>query len=149
MSVSIKKATAYNRRDHVVFLTDNVRKIPASQLSKKEIDYAKMEFKNKNKAVVINQYNRVACVVNIPADKKEGQIYEAIVVDTSLHVLYKKEIAVPMNEKHFATLDFVLTDEGNFFLLGIKFLTDKKVKAPNESFYQLYGYDFLHDITDW
>jgi hypothetical protein len=24
-------------------------------------------------------------------------------------------------------------------------LTDKKVKAPNESFYQLYGYNFLHD----
>ena len=72
MSVSIKKATAYSRRDHVVFLTDNVRKIPASQLGKKEIDYARAEFKNKSKAVVINQYNRIACVVNISGDKKEA-----------------------------------------------------------------------------
>ncbi|HLG35859.1 MAG TPA: leucyl aminopeptidase [Bacteroidia bacterium] len=72
MNVSIKKATTYNRRDHVVFLTGNVRQLTASQLGKKEIDYVRAEFKNKNKTVVINQYNRMACVVNISPDKKEA-----------------------------------------------------------------------------
>ena len=71
MSISIKKATNYSRRDYVVFLTDSAKGIPASQLSKKEISYAKAEFKNKSKIVLINQLNRVACVVNIREDKKE------------------------------------------------------------------------------
>lgn len=70
MSVSIKKATNYSRRDHIVFLTDNAKGIPIAQLSRKEIGYAKVEFKNKSKAVFINQYSRVACVVNIAGDKK-------------------------------------------------------------------------------
>ena len=71
MNISIKKALNYNRRDPIVFLTDNAKGIPASQLGKKDLDYVKAEFRNKSKIVFINQYNRIVCVVNITADKKE------------------------------------------------------------------------------
>src|SRR4029078_11609290 len=37
---------------------------------KKEINYIKDEFRDKIKIVVINQYNRIACAVNIPDNKK-------------------------------------------------------------------------------
>lgn len=72
MSVSIKKATNYSRRDHIVFLTENAKGIPASQLSRKEINYAQSEFKNKSKTVFINQYSRIAGVISINSDKKEA-----------------------------------------------------------------------------
>jgi len=71
MSISIKNTTTLNRRDHVVFLTDDVKKLPASQISKKEKDYIRTEFKNKGKTVLINQYSRIACVVKISDSKKE------------------------------------------------------------------------------
>jgi len=72
MNVSIKKATSYSRSDHIVFLTDNVKNLPASHLGRKEIDYVKAEFRNKSKTVFINQYNRTACVVNIPGNKNKA-----------------------------------------------------------------------------
>jgi len=72
MSVYIKKATSYSRLEHIVFLTDNAKNLPASHFGKKEIDYVKAEFKNKSKIVFINQYNRTVCVVNISGDKKEA-----------------------------------------------------------------------------
>ena len=39
-------------------------------IPKKEIDYIKDEFRDKIKIVVINQYNRIACAVNIAGNKK-------------------------------------------------------------------------------
>ena len=71
MSTSIRKANSFSQGDQVVFLTNDVKQISASHFSKKEINYVKAEFKNKSKTVVINQYNRIACVVNIPAEKKD------------------------------------------------------------------------------
>lgn len=75
------------------------------------------------------------------------QSYIAVVADTSLTIVYKKEIQVPLPEKKFTPVSFLLTDDGNFYLLGIKFLTEKKVKAPGESFYELYGYNKSRDLV--
>lgn len=72
MSTSIRKANSFSANDNVVFLTNDSKKLPASHFGNKEIIYIKTEFKNKSKTVVINQYNRIACVVNIPSDKKEA-----------------------------------------------------------------------------
>jgi len=41
----------------------------------------------------------------------------------------------------YVPLTFLLTDEGNFFVLGMKFTTEKKVKSPGESFYLISGYN--------
>lgn len=70
MSISIKKATSFSRYDDIVFLANDVKKLPASHFGKKEIDYIKNEFKDKTKIVAINQYNRLICVVNIAGNKK-------------------------------------------------------------------------------
>ncbi len=113
-----------------------------------EFGYEKINEDSKPDLIVSHDQSKAVCAFRkIAFDNKDEQIYKAVVVDTNLNVLYKKEITVPFSEKHFASLDFVLTDEGNFFLLGIKFLTDKKVKAPNESFYQLFSYNFSHDLV--
>jgi hypothetical protein len=113
-----------------------------------EFGYEKINDDNRPDILVSHDQSKAVCAFRkISDDKKEDQVYEAIVVDTNLQVLYKKEMAIPLNEKHFATMDFVLTDAGDFFLLGIKFLTGKKVKAPNESFYQLYSYNYRQDLV--
>lgn len=111
-----------------------------------ELSYEKINDDSKPDVVVCHDQSKAVCAFRkIPVSNKEEQDYEAIVIDTCLRIVYKKEIAVPLNAKHFSSLDFVLTDEGNFFLLGIQFATEKKVKAPNESFYQLYSYNFEQD----
>jgi len=35
----------------------------------------------------------------------------------------------------------ILSDAGNFFILGERFTTDKKIKSPDESFYEVIGYN--------
>jgi leucyl aminopeptidase len=70
MSISIKKSTSFSRYDDVIFLTNDVKKLPASHFGKKEIDYIKNEFRDKIKTVFINQYNRLICVVNVASGKK-------------------------------------------------------------------------------
>lgn len=77
MSISIKKATSYSRNDHVVFLTSDVKKLPSAHFGKKEIVYIKEGFKDKIRAVFINQYHRIACVVNIPNKKEPHDTSEA------------------------------------------------------------------------
>lgn len=113
-----------------------------------EFSYEKINDDSKPSVTVSHDQSKAVCAFRkIPVNNKEEQNYEAIVIDTNLKTIYKKELVVPLNAKHFTSLDFVLTDEANFFLLGIKFNTDKKVKAPNESFYQLYSYSFSRDAT--
>ncbi len=113
-----------------------------------ELEYEKINDDSKPDLIVSHDQSKAACTFRkIASDKKDEQLYEVVVVDANLHLVCKKEITVPLNEKHFTSLDFVLTDEGNFFLLGIKFLTDKKVRAPNESFYQLFSYNISHDLV--
>ncbi|MCX6291094.1 MAG: hypothetical protein NT126_04955 [Bacteroidetes bacterium] len=103
---------------------------------------------SKPDVVVSHDQSKAVCAFRkISVSNKEEQEYEAIVMDTCLAIVYRKNIAVPLNAKHFNPLDFVLTDEGNFFLLGMRYVTEKKVKAPNESFYQLYSYHHDHDAV--
>jgi len=111
-----------------------------------EIPYEKIDDESRQDLVISQDQSKAVCAFRkIPTGNKDSQEYEAIVVDTSLKMVYKKDITVPLNVKHFTPLDFVLTNEGNFYLVGIKYVTDKKVKAPNESYYQLFSYNYLHD----
>ena len=111
-----------------------------------EFSYDKINDESKPGVVISHDRLKAVCAFRkIPVNSKEEQHYETIVIDTNLKIVYKKEIVIPLNTKHFTPLDFVLTNQGNFFLLGMKYQTDKKVKVPNESFYQLYSYNFLHD----
>lgn len=73
--------------------------------------------------------------------EKDGQYFHTVVLDSALNLLYTKDFNVILPLKLYVPLTFLLTDDGNFFILGIKFTTEKKVKSPGESFYQLSGYN--------
>jgi hypothetical protein len=77
----------------------------------------------------------------------EEQFYTAAIVDTSLNVIARKEIAVQVKPKLFGPIASVLSNDGNFYLLGIEFLTEKRVKNPGESFYKLITYNVKKDIV--
>ncbi len=97
---------------------------------------------NKPDVVVSGNQSKLACAFRkVSVDNKDEQSYHTIVVDTALNILYKKEIQIPVNAKFFTPVNFTLSDRGNFYLLGIYYATEKKVKAPNESYYRLYSYD--------
>jgi len=76
---------------------------------------------------------------------REEQYYQTVVLDSTLKHLYVKDFNVMLPVKQYVPLSFLLTDEANFFILGIKFTTDKKVKSPGESFYLLSGYNKAND----
>jgi hypothetical protein len=76
---------------------------------------------------------------------KDGQYYHTVVLDSALNQLYTKDFNVILPVKQYVPLSFLLTDEGNFFILGIRFNTEKKVKSPGESFYLLSAYNRASD----
>lgn len=80
----------------------------------------------------------------ISKDKK-SQYFRAVLLDTNLIIKYKKEIEIPVSTQLFQPLDFLLTNQGSFFILGIRYTTEKKIKAPDQSFYELYGYNQVVD----
>ncbi len=72
--------------------------------------------------------------------EEKTQSYQVVLMDTSLSIKYKKEISVPVPVQQFVPVDLLITNEGSFFMLGVHYATDKKVKEPNQSFFELYGY---------
>ena len=72
-------------------------------------------------------------------------MYQLIVIDTTLTLKYRKEIEVPVSTELFVPLNFLLTDQGSFFILGNHFTTEKKVKEPGQVYYELYGYSLRLD----
>ena len=76
---------------------------------------------------------------------KQEQLYNVVIFDTALSVLGKKEIEIPIKPRLFGPVNSLLTNDGNFFLLGIEFLTEKRVKNPGESFYKLVSYNLKND----
>lgn len=81
----------------------------------------------------------------LPDKKAEEQLYKTVVFDTSLNIVYHKNIFIPISYKRFVPLSFSLTDQGTFFLLGEEFASEKKVKAPGENFYEVFSYRPCND----
>ncbi len=78
---------------------------------------------------------------------KKYQSFQAIVMDTNLVLKYNNEIEVPVSKQLFVPLDYVLTNHGSFYILGIHYTDEKKIKAPDQSYYELYGYSLLLNRT--
>jgi hypothetical protein len=72
-----------------------------------------------------------------------SQVCSATVLDTNLTIQYKKEIEIPVKEQMYVPVNYLLTNRGSFFVLGIHYTTEKKVKEPDQSYYELYGYNRL------
>ncbi|MBK6444076.1 MAG: hypothetical protein IPF81_01830 [Bacteroidetes bacterium] len=107
------------------------------------------EFDEENKPGILLCHDQSKFALSYRKFQKDREIqsFMVVVADQNLSVLYKKEIIVPMTIRHFVPVTSVLSDSGNFFVLGIKYTTEKKVKAPGESYYQLIGYNKNEDRT--
>ncbi len=101
----------------------------------------------KNKPGLISSHDQSLVAFSYRQLTKEdtSQSFRIIVLDTNLVLKYSKEIIIPASEQLFVPLDFVLTDSASFVLLGIHYTTEKKIKAPDQSYYELYGYNFKRD----
>jgi hypothetical protein len=107
----------------------------------------KIDDDNKPDIALSHDERLMACVYRLIPKNKETQSYQTIVFDASLKVLYRKAIPVPISLKRFSPLNLVLTDAGNFFLLGIEFTSEKRIKAPGQSFYKLFSYTLENDAV--
>jgi hypothetical protein len=87
----------------------------------------------------------VACAFRSVSKVNAEQLYSVAIFDTAFTVLARKEIRVPIKAKLFGPITSVLTDEGNFYILGIEYTTEKRVKNPGESFYRLIAYSLKKD----
>ncbi|MFM7725939.1 MAG: hypothetical protein ACKO7B_04500, partial [Flavobacteriales bacterium] len=68
-----------------------------------------------------------------------------VVIDSSLNVNWRKEMKVDCPFRRFSLEHAALMNDGGFFLLGKKFLTDKRVKSPGECNYQIVAYQQKSD----
>jgi len=96
---------------------------------------------NKPGLIWSQDQQKIALAYQSFSDNNESQSYHVTVLDSSLNLVYRKEMLVPFSTKHFSGMKSILSNEGNFFILGVRYLTEKKIKAPGESFYQVIGYN--------
>ena len=110
-------------------------------------DFSADEFDEENKPGIMLSHDQTKFAMSYRKFQKdqEVQAFMVVVADNTLRILYRKEIQVPLAIRYFVPVTAVLSDSGNYFVLGIKYTTDKKVKAPGESYYQLVGYNLKED----
>ncbi len=112
-----------------------------------ETTTAKVDEDNQPDLIYSQDENLIACAIRSVSKDNEEQLYSTAIFDTGLAVIGKKEFRVPVKAKLFGPITSVLSDEGNFYLLGIEFRTEKRVKNPGESFYKLISYNLRKDIV--
>jgi hypothetical protein len=113
----------------------------------KTLNVLKVDEDNKPDLIVSHDQHLLACALRLMPKDKEEQLYEVTVFDTNLAILYSRQISVPISYKRYNPLNSILSDEGNFFILGMEFTTDKRVKAPGQSFYKIFSYNKNKDAV--
>lgn len=100
-------------------------------------------FDSDRKPVIIlsKDKSKIAWCYRRAGENELSQTVSVILLDTSLQRSYKKEWPIDSPIRRFSPTDFIVTNEGAFYLLGVQYLTDKRVREPGESFYQVTGYD--------
>ncbi len=112
-----------------------------------EIQAEKVDEDNQPDLLFSHSENMIGCAMRSIAKDKHEQLYTVVVFDTNLAVLSKKEIQLQVDAKLFGPITSVITDEGNFYLLGIEYKTEKRVKNAGESFYNLVSYNLKNDVV--
>ncbi len=107
----------------------------------------KVDQDNQPDLIYSHDENLVSCALRAVSKENDEQIYTVAVFDTALSIVGRKEFTVPVKAKLFGPITSVLTDEGNFYLLGIEFRTEKRVKNPGESFYKLISYNLKENAV--
>ena len=107
----------------------------------------KVDDDNQPDFIFSHDENLVACALRSVSKNNGQQLYSVVIIDTALNVVAKREIDVPVKAKMFGPITPVLSDEGNFYLLGIEFTSEKRVKNPGESFYKLISWQPEKDLV--
>jgi hypothetical protein len=76
-----------------------------------------------------------------PNASGDAQMLCTLVSDTALNPLYRAELSIPAPVKRYVPAHYLLTNAGAAYILGVQYLTDKRVKAPEESYFTISGYD--------
>lgn len=79
------------------------------------------------------------------SEDKQSQIFSVVTLDTALNIQYKRDLMLKVPMRLFMPVTAVVTNQSSVFILGLHYLTEKKVKAPEESFYDLFGYNKIRD----
>ena len=79
--------------------------------------------------------------------ENKSQSCQVIVMDTNLVLKYEKEIEIPFYSQLYVPHDFILTNQEAFYILGIHYISEKKVKGPDQSFYEIFGYSLILNQT--
>jgi len=72
---------------------------------------------------------------------KNFQGYQVLVMDTSFNVRYKKQIDIEASVNTYIPVSFLLSNQASFFVLGIHYTTEKRIKTQGQAFYELYGFN--------
>ena len=75
----------------------------------------------------------------------ETQAFSIAVFDTALSLEYKRDLQLNVPGRLFVPLNVTVTNQKSVFILGLHFTTEKKVKEPGQSFYDLFGYNKSRD----
>lgn len=89
---------------------------------------------SKNKSRLLFSYRKYT-------KDKDQQEVRCLVMDSVLQPLYKQVIDIPFSFKKFTPLNTLLTNEGSVYLLGLRYLSEKKSRQPDEMFYHVFGFN--------
>jgi hypothetical protein len=96
---------------------------------------------NKPKLILSHDQALIAFSYRMINTVSQAQAFHVVVLDTALQIKFRQQVDVGMPAGLFTPLNSILTDRGSFFILGIHYTTEKKIKAPGQSFFELYGYN--------
>jgi hypothetical protein len=141
--------TSFDKANKVMRLfiqkLDALGKMSGDPLLLMEIGAEKADEEIQPDLIYSKDENFIACAMRSVAKDESNQEFTAVIFDTSYVVRARKEISIPVKPKLFGPITSVLSDDGNFYLLGIEFRSEKRVKNPGESFYKLISYNFKKD----
>ncbi len=72
---------------------------------------------------------------------KKSQSYQVVLLDTSFQTIYNKEMVIDASFNNYIPLKPLLSNDRNFYVLGIHYATEKRVKLPDEVYYEIHGYN--------
>lgn len=111
-------------------------------------ELATARFDNDRRPIVIYSKDKTKAALTYRSASADdaSQTLHAVVFDTTLQRIYSKDWQLEIPIRRFAPTHFLLTNTDCFYVLGIRYLTDKRVKEPGESYFILYGYEPLKDL---
>ncbi len=117
---------------------------PIDQFSANQLD-------EDDKPGIISSQDEMSMAFNyrkVSSDKKT-QSYQVILLDTAFQTVYSKEMIIDASFNNYIPFKPLISNERNFYVLGIHYATEKKVKLPDEVYYEIHGYNsaeknFIH-----